>query len=219
MFGVTLELSRQKLVVKKYRKPNLDLTAVEGLGKSEENVGQLQPVLVDKSGNIIDGMHRITVDPKWKVERLDWVKTEKDRVLVKLHANYRRQVSKKELSKDFVDIAQFLLREGEIKDPRDAASAVAKLVPYSERYVRELLPTKFKHMEFKNCREEQIPPILPSKLDGKEEEAIISNEKTYIPVNGRILAQNILPKEWFTVANRRCFVDWELKKIWVLPSS
>ena len=173
--------------------------------------------MLDRFGNVVDGLHRSRTDPKWKAEKLDWVKTDKDRVLVKLHANYRRSISKEELSREFIKLADILVRENKIEDPRDAASAIAKLVPYTERYVREILPPQYKHTEYSHVKEEFIPPDTARQ----EEEFISQSESasTYNPPSGRVLAQGILPVEWFTIGGSRCLVNWEERKIWAMPKA
>ena len=207
---------RYKVVHRKAARVVLEPDVVENLKASEQLAGQLQPVLRDRYGNIIDGNHRLTVNPNWRTEKLEWVKNEKDRIIAKIHANYRRTVSKEELRKEFVRLADMLLRENRIDDLRNAPSAIAKLVPYSERYVRELLPLKYKHTEYSHVKEEQVPPT-----SRQEEEFISKSEQasTYRPPSGRLLVQGILPVEWFTLSGARCLVNWEQKKIWALPKT
>ena len=208
---------RLKITHKRVKKQTVQNDIVDGLGRSKMIAGQLQPILVDQHGNVVDGNHRLSVDPDWKFEKLDWVKTDKDRRVVKLHANYRRTVSHDELTADFIALAESLLRERIIDDLKDAASSVAKLVPYSERYVRKLLPSKYKRKEFSNINDTAQPTHL---MTSKQEEEFISNSENasdYNSPSGKVLAKGILPVEWFNLAGSRCIVNWDEKKIWALP--
>ena len=49
---------------------------VSDLKASSERVGRLYPILLDKHGNVIDGMHRLAADESWPKMRLENVETE-----------------------------------------------------------------------------------------------------------------------------------------------
>ncbi len=67
------------------------------LKKSVLNIGQLYPILKDADGKVIDGFHRLEVNPNWKSITLENVKTEEERLIVSAHANIgRRNVTRKE---------------------------------------------------------------------------------------------------------------------------
>ena len=67
------------------------------LKKSVLNIGQLYPILKDADGKVIDGFHRLEVNPAWKSITLENVKTEEERLIVSAHANIgRRNVTRKE---------------------------------------------------------------------------------------------------------------------------
>lgn len=60
-------------------------------------VGQLIPVLRDAEGKVIDGYHRLDVDPNWKSVTLEDVKTDEERLIVSAHINIsRRRITNKE---------------------------------------------------------------------------------------------------------------------------
>ena len=61
------------------------------LDRSVRVVGQIYPVLRDAKGRVIDGWHRLDVDPNWRSVTLEKVKTEEDRLIVSLHANLGRR--------------------------------------------------------------------------------------------------------------------------------
>jgi len=54
----------------------------KGLEKSEKKIGQLYPILRDAEGKVIDGWHRLDVNPQWKSITLEDVKTEEDRLII-----------------------------------------------------------------------------------------------------------------------------------------
>jgi hypothetical protein len=65
--------------------------------KKSEKIGQLYPVLVDAKGNVIDGFHRLEVDPKWRREKIPEIDTEEKLLVARCVANWhRRQVTREE---------------------------------------------------------------------------------------------------------------------------
>jgi hypothetical protein len=114
------------------------------LRKLRELVGELYPVLVDEEGNIIDGWHRVKVNPNWH-RKMVKCKDVSDKALVWLAAHARRSINPKELSVKMIQVAEKLLGEGV---PRDQiVTKIAELTGYSERHVRRLLPAKYKAKE------------------------------------------------------------------------
>jgi len=59
--------------------------------KSEENIGQILPIIKDSKGRIVDGLHRERADPEWKVEVWDQIKTDEDYWKYRAHLNYSRR--------------------------------------------------------------------------------------------------------------------------------
>jgi len=114
---------------------------VEGLRKSKDRY-RLYPTLIEKGTmNILDGKGRKQADPTWPEQEVE-IKDPKDRILIPLHANYRRQVPKKETQTYFLTLADMLEKDG--TPIHDIASKIAELTPFSEQYVRRLLPPKYK---------------------------------------------------------------------------
>jgi hypothetical protein len=114
------------------------------LRKLRELVGELYPVLVDEEGNIIDGWHRVKVNPNWH-RKMVKCKDVSDKALVWLAAHARRGINPKELSVKMIQVAEKLLTEGV---PREQiVTKIAELTGYSERHVRRLLPAKYKAKE------------------------------------------------------------------------
>jgi DNA-directed RNA polymerase subunit F len=134
---------------------SFDQEVIEQLRRSKDQIGPLLPVFKDQFGNIISGRHRKEADPSWPEQVLE-VKDELDRELKIIHFNVQRKISKEETKERLLKIAKLLEESGTQKE--QIAAKVANLVPYSERYVRELLPDEYKQIEFRH-KEELVPPI------------------------------------------------------------
>jgi len=115
---------------------------LEGLEKSKNVVGYIYPVIVNKETlRIVDGKHRKQVDPSWPEKQIEFP-DKKSEILFRMHANYRRKVSKKERQTEMLMLASYLEEEGV---PREQiASKLAEMTPFSLNYVEKLLPKKYK---------------------------------------------------------------------------
>ena len=118
-----------------------DTEILEQLKRSKQQQGYLQKVVKDQEGNPISGRHRLKVDPKWPSEIVK-VKDELDRELKIIHFNVQRRVPIEETKTRLLRIAQILESHGVPKS--DICPNITKLVPYSERHVRRLLPDDYK---------------------------------------------------------------------------
>jgi hypothetical protein len=117
----------------------------EGIRKSRRIFSPLYPVLIEKGTmNILDGHQRKQVDPTWPEKEVE-ITNPKERILIPMHANYRRQVSKKETATQLINLADILLEEGVSRD--DMVSRLHEITPFSERYIQQLLPNKYKFVE------------------------------------------------------------------------
>ena len=137
---------------------------IEQLRKSVKRFGYFYPIIVNKEGDIIDGLHRKEADSNWPQKVVD-APTAFEKVLARLHAHYRRKVPQEETAKLFLVIAEELEDRG---IPQDKICAeMAKLLPYRDRYIRELLPDEYKRVYTKSeltPNHEQKPEkvVLPS---------------------------------------------------------
>ena len=122
------------------------------LKSSAERVGQLYPILVDYYGNIIDGKHRFSVDPKWKKIRLEHVKTDKDRLIVRIVGNtLRRTVSSDEKRELLGRLGEICL--GESIELGKIAYEIAEETGMSYTWVMKYLPDRFKdNVKSENAR-------------------------------------------------------------------
>jgi len=138
---------------------------VEGLRKSKARLRPLYPTLIEKGTmNILDGKGRKQADPAWPEQEVE-IKDPKDRVLIPLHANYRRQVSKKETQTYLLTLADMLEQEG--VQPKEIVSKITELTPFTERYVRKLLPKKYKMAQMARQPKkiaELVPQIKPTPI-------------------------------------------------------
>jgi len=79
------------------KSPNsIDEEIVESLKGSAAKVGHLYPVLVDASGNTIDGFHRRKANPNWPTYQVEFVSDPLQLAKARLIANERRNVPAEE---------------------------------------------------------------------------------------------------------------------------
>ena len=70
------------------------------VAKSTEQVGALYPVIVDAENKIIDGFHRLSLDPNWPVFKLPHIQTKEQFLMARIIANiHRREVTAQEKSR------------------------------------------------------------------------------------------------------------------------
>jgi len=110
---------------------------------SYKRIGPLYPILVDREGNVIDGKHRLAIDPNWRKEVVPWVQSRKDLLMARIHANlHRRTVPVEERRTEFTEYADILHADGTAIG--ELASTLAELTGFGEEYVRQLLPPSLK---------------------------------------------------------------------------
>jgi hypothetical protein len=110
---------------------------------SSKRVGRLYPVLIDKQGNIIDGMHRLKADKNWPKIKLENVETEEQRLITRLISNVcRRNVPAKEKTETLAKLGEIYQKEG--IEPGKIAYKIAEKTGMSYRWVMKYLPNQFK---------------------------------------------------------------------------
>ena len=121
------------------------LEFLAGLKKSKDVIGHIYPVVVKKGTlEIVDGKHRKQVDPTWPEKEVEFP-DKKTEILFRIHANYRRKISRKERRAEMLLLASILEEEGV---PRERmVSKLAEITPFSKPYIRSLLPSKYKVTE------------------------------------------------------------------------
>jgi hypothetical protein len=110
---------------------------------SSKNVGRLYPVLIDKQGNVIDGLHRLKADKNWPKIKLENVETEEQRLITRLISNAcRRNVPAKEKIETLAKLGEIYQKEG-VK-PGKIAQKIAEKTGMSYTWVMKYLPEKLK---------------------------------------------------------------------------
>ena len=111
---------------------------------STKYAGKLYPVLVDRYGNVIDGMHRLAADNNWPKIKLSHIKTEEDLLIARLVANVcRRHVPAKEKRELLRKLAEIYVKQG-VKPGVELVSMIVEKTGMSYRWVMKYLPDIFK---------------------------------------------------------------------------
>jgi len=122
-------------------------------------LGQLVPCLQDAEGIIIDGFHRLKVNPKAWTVKLDHVKTPVDRAKARMTVNFcRRHYTSEEMTKDI----GLLIGSG------DTVQQIAEDTGVSERTIYRYMPEQMKDQkiskatsEAKTLQTSTLPPVTP----------------------------------------------------------
>jgi len=166
--------------------------SVESLKKSMEAVGQLYPRLVNQEGKVLDGDNRTQANKEWETKTIE-TKSRRDEILIRLHAHHRRRMRREETQSLILELAQELEKSGIPKE--NISVELVKLLPYSEGYIRQLLPVEYK-------KEEMVQRAQISVLEKTAEtpkEAQIEPQKPSMPplpcsVGGHV--NLVYPKFW-----------------------
>ena len=129
-------------------------TYLEELKRSKQQVGFLNPVLVDQEGKIIDGRHRKAIYSDWPEIQKE-VQSPIHRLQMIIHQNLRRVVSQSETRENLIKLAIELKKTG--LAPGEIVKRVHDLVPYTEAYIRMLLPSEFKDSDHRASALQQDP--------------------------------------------------------------
>lgn len=150
----------------------LDDMHVQDLRNSREIIGELSPVVIDSDGEILVGSHRKkagwlktqyidteTLAKKWCVPR------QVAKEMVRVNSNVQRTVKVEETEASLLKMAKAFEDQG---IPREKiASEVAKRVPFTSRWVRQLLPSKYKNKQLR-VNGELVPRLDLEKLSRVE---------------------------------------------------
>jgi len=111
--------------------------------RAHKCAGRLYPVLLDRHGNVIDGMHRLVADEKWPKITLENVETEEQRLIARLVSNIcRRHVPAMEKKEILERLGEIYQKEG-VKHG-EIAYKIAEETGMSYTWVMKYLPEKFK---------------------------------------------------------------------------
>jgi len=149
-----------------------DKEFVEMLKKTLD-LGCLQPCVREKGTNrYLLGEHRKRAYANWPEIEIE-VKDDLHRELIILIGNFHRQITEQQTKGRLIRIANILETHG--VDKKDICSTMAKLpIPFSEQYIRHLLPTDYKmiskprpkseHAQFEFEKHNHIPSIAERTL-------------------------------------------------------
>ena len=133
------------------------------LKESAEGVGELVPVIKDAFGNVIDGFHRLRVDPNWPAIRLTRIDDPIKLELARLAVNYcRRRVPKEELQAKI----EFLIKTGGL-----TPDEIARKTGISLRTIYRYMPEELKSNILGRPKKQDILPAGKiSEISRQEEE-------------------------------------------------
>lgn len=148
-----------------------DEEIVEWLRRSREQVGELEPVYTTPEGEVIDGKHRLKAYPGWKTQTVQVDDLRK--VIERIHRNIHRKMSKNETKKAVIQLALVFEKSGVPKE--FLVDEIKKHLPFSEDYIRSMLPAKFKR-EYKRKEKPAVKfltekPKAPTVKPTEEKEA------------------------------------------------
>lgn len=141
----------------------------ESLHKSITLVGELYPILENQDGKILDGNTRAASNPKHHRKTIQ-TKSRTEEILIRVHAHHRRRICQEETRTILYELACEFEKSGVVKEK--VAQEVAKVVPYSESYVLQLLPG-----EFKEPRKVEAGRISAELTEQKKVEQTVSTPK------------------------------------------
>jgi len=144
----------------------------DDLKASAERVGRLVPVLKDAHGNVIDGFHRLRVDPKWPSIKLDHATDPVQLSIARLIANCcRRKIPAKEISQQLEFIAQVTGWT-----PKQIASAMGM----SYTWVMKYLPAEYKDKEMQARATQRV--ARPPGPEPVEKDELLNRLMKYYPM-------------------------------------
>lgn len=147
------------------------------LKRSAEGIGQLYPILLDKEGNPVDGLHRLKDVKDWKTEILPQIDTMKKFLTARLVANFHRRTLPPEEMKELLNrLAEEYVKEG-IK-VGDLSALIARGTGISRTTVIKYLDKKHldkfqsERSKIKGARLNQLNRGGKIKLESEKDERI-----------------------------------------------
>jgi hypothetical protein len=163
------------------------------LNQSCNKLGKLVPILKDAHGNIIDGFHRIEVDPKWITVTIDTIDDPVKLELARLAVNFcRRNVGSDELKRRIGFLIEAGLKVEDIADKTGISkTTIYKYMPQQFKdpiqveagkkgaeIKQELYECKPTHAE-QTVKTQDIPPSLPDFVECERCHTATSTPKTW----------------------------------------
>lgn len=139
---------------------------------SKKLVGELYPVLVSNDGEVIDGFHRLAVDPNWKREVVKDIDSEEKLLVARAISNWhRRQVSREEKEQWINGLAELYKKQGLTVGNRGEPNQIVN---------RLLDVTGLNRDTVIGYLDEQYKQVFPTNLD------IAKQKEPKIPASERI---------------------------------
>ena len=130
---------------------------------SSKRAGRLYPVLLDRHGNVIDGMHRLTADKKWPKITIENIETEEQRLIARIISNvFRRHIPAKEKREMLGRLGEIYQKEG--VEQGKIAYKIAEKTGMSYRWVMKYLPSSFKD----EVQSERRAGLVARRATGKD---------------------------------------------------
>jgi hypothetical protein len=173
---------------------------------SSERAGRLYPVLVDKHGNVIDGLHRLSADEKWPKITVEGIETEEQRLIARLVSNVcRRNVPAKEKREMLGRLGEIYIAEG--VDPQKIAEMIMKKTGMSYPWVMKYLPGKYK-ADPKKGKRSKLPNLTNVKvLRRRTEEELLKELLTPPQRNGVLEIKRYANTHFVNVVVEKSFYE------------
>lgn len=128
---------------------------------SQKIIGQLYPVLKSKDGQVIDGFHRLAVDPNWKSVVLPEVDTEEKLLIARAVSNWqRREVSHEEKAGWINGLAEIYQKQ-DVAIGSAIIQRIMEVTGLARKTTTNYLDAKYKEIE--NAAVTHPPRISASK--------------------------------------------------------
>jgi len=151
---------------------------------SGERAGRLYPVLLDKHGNVIDGMHRLTADKKWPKITVENIETEEQRLIARIISNVcRRHIPAKEKREMLGRLGEIYQKEG--VEQGKIAYKIAEKTGMSYTWVMKYLPEKFKD----STQAERRSGSVTRRVTGEDPERRMISFKLEEPPQGVVVVK------------------------------
>ena len=161
-----------------------DEDIVTYLKVSGERAGRLYPVLLDKHGNVIDGMHRLTADKKWPKITVENIETEEQRLIARIISNVcRRHIPAKEKREMLGRLGEIYQKEG--VEQGKIAYKIAEKTGMSYTWVMKYLPEKFKD----STQAERRSGSVTRRVTGEDPERRMISFKLEEPPQGVVVVK------------------------------
>jgi len=155
------------------------------IAKSVQQIGYLYPILKDAHGNVIDGYHRLNIDPNWPVKKVEEVTDPVQLAIARLIANVcRRDIPAEEKTEWLRQIATLT-----VWSPKE----IAANLPVSYTWVMKYLPDEFKERpgagpsEYPVTRRVTQPQFISCALCG-----VATNQPVHL--SGKFYCENCAKK-------------------------